>query len=144
MDKILPSHDSVVYLDTDLIFLKPVRELYNDFHTFNQTQWCGMGMDWYHHHGHPIPYYGSQGLNAGVGIYNLTRMRSNAFDMSLDKILDEYLNKTKFADQVSCSLINLSIRHATEMIDIDIHFFLLKSFSSRIFSTFIFIFTHKS
>lgn len=101
MDRILPSHNEIVYLDTDIIFMKPVRELYNEFFTFNATQWAAMGMDWYHHHRHNIPYYGSQGLNAGVGLYNLTKMRESNFSKSLDSIFEEYLNRTKYADQVA-------------------------------------------
>ncbi|MCL4136350.1 UNVERIFIED_CONTAM: hypothetical protein GTU68_024432 [Idotea baltica] len=74
----LPDFDSVIYLDTDMIFMRPPEDLWNHFYQFDSHQLCGMAPNLNHYDSPKIkfPYYGSTGLNAGLWMMNLTRMRN--------------------------------------------------------------------
>lgn len=59
--------DSVIYIDTDVLFLTNVRNLWRFFRKFNSTQLAGLtpehedpSMGWYNRFARH-PYYGSMG-----------------------------------------------------------------------------------
>ncbi|VVC91532.1 unnamed protein product, partial [Leptidea sinapis] len=79
--KLIPHIDSMIYVDTDTLFLGPVEELWNKFSKFNQSQISAMTLEddnpnvsWYPRFA-KHPFYGKFGLNSGVMLMNLTRMR---------------------------------------------------------------------
>ncbi|CAH2094587.1 unnamed protein product [Euphydryas editha] len=79
--KLLPHIDSMIYVDTDTLFLGPVDELWDAFRKFNDSQISAMTLEddnpnvsWYPRFA-KHPFYGKYGLNSGVMLMNLTRMR---------------------------------------------------------------------
>ncbi|XP_045453273.1 glucoside xylosyltransferase 1-like [Melitaea cinxia] len=79
--KLIPHIDSMIYVDTDTLFLGPVDELWDAFGKFNESQISAMTLEddnpnvsWYPRFA-KHPFYGKYGLNSGVMLMNLTRMR---------------------------------------------------------------------
>ncbi|XP_035782884.1 glucoside xylosyltransferase 1-like isoform X3 [Anopheles albimanus] len=91
----LLSHlDAVLYIDSDTIFLSSVQEIWGLFQEFNASQFAGMAPEhedknagWYNRFARH-PYYGDLGVNSGVMLMNLTRMRQFRWQ---DHILPIYL-----------------------------------------------------
>lgn len=82
---ILSSVDSVLYIDTDILFLDSVENLWRLFDDFNSTQLAALAPEheqknvgWYSRFARH-PYWGETGLNSGVMLMNLTRMRNAKF-----------------------------------------------------------------
>ncbi|KAL0819616.1 hypothetical protein ABMA28_007698 [Loxostege sticticalis] len=80
--KLLTHIDAMIYVDTDTLFLGPVDELWNFFSHFNSSQISAMTLEddnpnisWYPRFA-KHPFYGKYGLNSGVMLMNLTRMRT--------------------------------------------------------------------
>ncbi|KAJ0173605.1 hypothetical protein K1T71_010754 [Dendrolimus kikuchii] len=74
--------EAMIYVDTDTLFLGPVEVLWEYFKMFNDTQMSAMALEddnpnvsWYPRFA-KHPFYGKYGLNSGVMLMNLTRMRS--------------------------------------------------------------------
>jgi UDP-xylose:glucoside alpha-1,3-xylosyltransferase len=92
---LLPDVDSLLYVDSDTIFLSPPAETFNLFNKFNSTQVAGMANEheiknsWYPKSS-KIPFYGEFGLNSGVMLMNLTRMRNINWVDKLTPIYDKY------------------------------------------------------
>ena len=90
---VLHSIDSVLYLDTDVLMLRPVENLWDHFNHFDDKQLASMApegeekaLSWYPRFARH-PFYGKNGMNSGVMLMNLTRMRG--FDWT-KKILEAY------------------------------------------------------
>ncbi|KOB64239.1 putative GLT8D3 protein, partial [Operophtera brumata] len=73
--------DAMIYVDIDTLFLGPVEELWAHFSRFNSSQISAMALEddnpnvsWYPRFA-SHPFYGKYGLNSGVMLMNLTRMR---------------------------------------------------------------------
>ncbi|NXQ67985.1 GXLT2 xylosyltransferase, partial [Quiscalus mexicanus] len=86
---ILKDVDSLLYVDTDVLFLRPIDDIWHLLREFNSTQLAAMAPEhempkigWYSRFARH-PYYGSTGLNSGVMLMNLTRIRSARFKNSL-------------------------------------------------------------
>ena len=69
LQKLLPDIDALLYVDTDMLFLRPVDEMWRFFREFNSTQIAGLaaehepeqaGADWYNRFS-KIPYHGQLG-----------------------------------------------------------------------------------
>ncbi|XP_075982491.1 glucoside xylosyltransferase 1 shams [Anticarsia gemmatalis] len=80
--KLLPHIDAMIYVDTDTLFLGPVQELWQFFSQFNTSHISAMSLEddnpnvsWYPRFA-KHPFYGKYGLNSGVMLMNLTRMRT--------------------------------------------------------------------
>ncbi|CAF1506304.1 unnamed protein product [Adineta ricciae] len=102
---ILKHIDSVVYTDTDTLFLTNVRNLWRHFRKFNTTQLAALTPEhedlskgWYNQYA-SHPYYGSMGLNSGVMLMNLTRMREVDMISKLMNIFDEFHLYIRYGDQ---------------------------------------------
>ncbi len=84
---ILPSSlDAVINLDSDLVIVDNLGKLWDQFDSYNSTQWMGLcpehevkNIAWYGRLSRH-PFYPPYGLNSGVLPMNLTRIRS--FDLS--------------------------------------------------------------
>lgn len=77
--------DSLLYVDTDVLFLRPVDDIWKLLRQFNSTQLAAMAPEheipkigWYSRFARH-PFYGSTGVNSGVMLMNLTRIRSTQF-----------------------------------------------------------------
>lgn len=82
---ILKEVDSLLYVDTDILFLRPVDDIWSLLKKFNSTQIAAMAPEhkeprigWYNRFAWH-PYYGRTGVNSGVMLMNMTRMRSKYF-----------------------------------------------------------------
>ncbi|CAH2258307.1 jg10527 [Pararge aegeria aegeria] len=79
--KLISHIDATIYVDTDTLFLGPANELWHTFTKFNSSQISAMTLEddnpnvsWYPRFA-KHPFYGKYGLNSGVMLMNLTRMR---------------------------------------------------------------------
>lgn len=82
---ILKDVDSIVYVDSDIVFLQPVDQLWAFLSAFNSSQLAAMAPEheepriaWYSRFARH-PFYGTMGINSGVMLMNMTRMRSTFF-----------------------------------------------------------------
>ncbi|KAM5313401.1 glucoside xylosyltransferase 2 isoform 4-T4 [Glossophaga mutica] len=82
---ILKDVDSLLYVDTDVLFLRPVDDIWKFLRQFNSTQLAAMAPEheipkigWYSRFAQH-PFYGSTGINSGVMLMNLTRIRTAQF-----------------------------------------------------------------
>lgn len=77
--------DALLYVDTDVLFLRPMDDIWSFFKAFNSTQLAAMAPEheipkigWYSRFARH-PFYGVTGVNSGVMLMNLTRIRSTLF-----------------------------------------------------------------
>lgn len=110
MQAILTEIDSVLYLDTDTLFIAPVIGVWKFFQNFNSSQIAGLtpehedvNVGWYNRFSRH-PYYGKMGVNSGVMLMNLTRMREFKWNLYLLPLYKEYKLKITWGDQ---DLINI-------------------------------------
>ncbi|KAL7643568.1 UNVERIFIED_CONTAM: hypothetical protein RMT77_005550 [Armadillidium vulgare] len=105
----LPNEDSVVYLDTDTMFLHPPENLWGEFSKFNSIQMSGLSPSLYFYSpDNPrIPVYGQSGVNAGVWMMNLTRMRHfpGGWINTCINVTNEYRSKLLLGDQDIANVI---------------------------------------
>ncbi|XP_028163603.1 glucoside xylosyltransferase 1 [Ostrinia furnacalis] len=80
--KLLTHIDAMIYVDTDTLFLGPADEIWHFFSQFNSSQISAMTLEddnpnisWYPRFA-KHPFYGKYGLNSGLMLMNLTRMRT--------------------------------------------------------------------
>ncbi|XP_018008343.2 glucoside xylosyltransferase 2 [Hyalella azteca] len=99
---LLPEESAVLYMDSDVIFLRPPEEFWQIFHEFDEKQFAAAAVyvGSYHH----IPKdvrYSDVGFNAGLMLYNLTRMRQfpAGWEDQVLNITAEYHSKFKYGDQ---------------------------------------------
>uniref|UniRef100_A0A336MJQ6 UDP-D-xylose:beta-D-glucoside alpha-1,3-D-xylosyltransferase n=1 Tax=Culicoides sonorensis TaxID=179676 RepID=A0A336MJQ6_CULSO len=97
--------DSVLYLDSDTLFLSPTNEIWSFFEKFNATQIAGMAPEhedknagWYNRFSRH-PFYPPLGVNSGVMLMNLTRMRQFNWTERILPIYEEYKMKLVWGDQ---------------------------------------------
>ncbi|CAF1085840.1 unnamed protein product [Adineta ricciae] len=116
---ILKNIDSVIYVDTDTLFLSNVRNLWRFFRKFNSTQLAALSpehedpsMGWYNRFARH-PYYGSMGLNSGVMLMNLTRMRQADMISKIMNIFDEFRLNITWGDQC---LLNIYFNYHPEQL----------------------------
>ncbi|XP_053572701.1 glucoside xylosyltransferase 1 isoform X1 [Bombina bombina] len=125
---ILKDVDSLLYVDTDILFLRPVDDLWSFLKAFNATQIAAMAPEheeprigWYNRFARH-PYYGKTGINSGVMLMNMTRIRKKYFknDMTtarlrwgdiLMPLLKKYKLNITWGDQ---DLLNIMFSHNSE------------------------------
>ncbi|EHH20640.1 Glucoside xylosyltransferase 1, partial [Macaca mulatta] len=125
---ILKEVDSLLYVDTDILFLRPVDDIWSLLKKFNSTQIAAMAPEheeprigWYNRFARH-PYYGKTGVNSGVMLMNMTRMRRKYFknDMTtvrlqwgdiLMPLLKKYKLNITWGDQ---DLLNIVFFHNPE------------------------------
>ncbi|CAG2256819.1 GXYLT [Mytilus edulis] len=79
---LLQDVDSLLYVDTDTLFLRPVDAIWRFLDKFSSAQLAALvpeheGAGNYRFARHP--YYGESGLNSGVLLMNLTRIRRSTW-----------------------------------------------------------------
>ncbi|CAL8338095.1 unnamed protein product [Arctogadus glacialis] len=89
---ILTDVDSLVYVDSDIVFLRPPERLWALLSRFNASQLAGVAPEheeprvaWYNRFARH-PFYGATGINSGVMLMNLTRIRSAYFKNDLTSV----------------------------------------------------------
>lgn len=68
--------DAAVLVDTDTIFLRSPEKLFEELYKFDDKQAAGLAQTSQGYGGRKIPYPGSRGVNTGVMVLNLTRLRA--------------------------------------------------------------------
>ncbi|KAM5280630.1 glucoside xylosyltransferase 2 [Ctenodactylus gundi] len=119
---ILKDVDSLLYVDTDVLFLRPVDDIWKLLKQFNSTQLAAMAPEheipkigWYSRFARH-PFYGTAGVNSGVMLMNLTRIRSTQFKNSvvpsglawedmLHPLYQKYKNAITWGDQDLLNII---------------------------------------
>ena len=116
---LLSDTDALLYVDTDILFTKPLEYIWSFFKKFNATQLAALApeyevtsMGWYNRFGRH-PYYGTTGLNSGVLLMNLTRMRTLAWSTKIIQIYHEFKTKITWGDQ---DLINILFYFHPELV----------------------------
>lgn len=89
---LLKDVDSLLYVDTDILFLQPVEEIWKLLSEFNSSQLAGMAPEheeprigWYNRFARH-PYYGKTGVNSGVMLMNMTRIRAKHFKNDMTSV----------------------------------------------------------
>ncbi|KAG7214581.1 hypothetical protein INR49_022975 [Caranx melampygus] len=119
---ILKDVDSLLYVDTDVLFLRPMDDIWSLLKSFNSTQLAAMAPEhevpkigWYSRFARH-PFYGVTGVNSGVMLMNLTRIRSTLFKNSmisnglswedlLHPLYQKYKNHITWGDQDLLNII---------------------------------------
>ncbi|CAG5927642.1 unnamed protein product [Menidia menidia] len=127
---ILKDVDSIVYVDSDILFLQSVDHLWAFLSRFKPSQLAAMAPEheepriaWYSRFARH-PFYGPTGVNSGVMLMNLTRMRRAFFrnDMTpvglrweelLMPLLQKYKLNITWGDQ---DLLNIIFHHNPELL----------------------------
>lgn len=104
---LLSDFDTLLYLNPESIFLSPPHETFKLLRHFKRTQIAGLaaeekGSVYDSKKGHP--FYGANGINSGVMLMNLKKMRENNWQKEMQQILAEYHSKALYGDQ---DLINI-------------------------------------
>ncbi|GAA6233406.1 glucoside xylosyltransferase 2 [Lates japonicus] len=125
---ILKDVDSLLYVDTDVLFLRPMDDIWSLLKSFNSTQLAAMAPEhevpkigWYSRFARH-PFYGVTGVNSGVMLMNLTRIRSTLFKNSmipgglswedlLHPLYQKYKNHITWGDQ---DLLNIIFHYNPE------------------------------
>lgn len=125
---ILKEVDSLLYVDTDILFLQPVEEIWSFLSLFNSSHIAAMAPEheeprigWYNRFARH-PYYGETGVNSGVMLMNMSRIRGKRFknDMTtvllkweelLMPLLQKYKLNITWGDQ---DLLNIIFHHNSE------------------------------
>lgn len=83
----------MLYVDTDIIFLQPVEDMWALLSQFNSRQLAAMAPEheeprigWYNRFARH-PYYGKTGINSGVMLMNMTRLREKFFKVKINLLL---------------------------------------------------------
>lgn len=108
---ILTDVDSLLYVDTDVLFMTPVETVWSHFAKMNASQMVALAPEheepnvgWYNRFARH-PYYGPLGVNSGVMLMNLTRMRKFQWVEYVIPIYEKYKLKITFGDQDIINII---------------------------------------
>ncbi|KAG0713148.1 Glucoside xylosyltransferase 2 [Chionoecetes opilio] len=130
--------DALIFLDTDVLFLRPPEYLWGHIHNFTTEQAIGIAPCPLHvwpavqkgkapytlrkegQEKVKFPTYGSSGLNAGVLLMNLTRIRSfeGGWTESVINIVKKYGNKLALADQDILNILFSNKTTATHLYEL--------------------------
>ncbi|KAL5006967.1 hypothetical protein ScPMuIL_015773 [Solemya velum] len=107
---LLSDVDALIYVDTDVLFLRSLDDLWHFFGKFNSTQLVALSPEsedsatgWYNRFSRH-PFYGELGVNSGVMLMNLTRLRTSDWMESMLKFYKDFKLKITWGDQ---DLINI-------------------------------------
>ncbi|BFZ15993.1 hypothetical protein BsWGS_19031 [Bradybaena similaris] len=107
---LLKSVDSLIYVDTDTLFFQSLADLWSHFALFNEKQLAGLVSEaedgtagWYNRFANH-PFYGQFGVNSGVMLMNLTRLRQTSWLSDMQSYYEQYRLMIPWGDQ---DLINI-------------------------------------
>ncbi|XP_030240789.1 glucoside xylosyltransferase 2 [Drosophila navojoa] len=105
LPSLLKDVDSLLYVDTDILFLSPITDIWKYFGKFNETQIAALAPEhenenigWYNRFARH-PFYGPLGVNSGVMLMNLTRMRQFNWEQHVFPIYKEFKLRITWGDQ---------------------------------------------
>nr|CAD7608012.1 unnamed protein product [Timema genevievae] len=108
---VLADIDSLLYVDTDTLFLGPLEDVWHHFELMNSSQIAALTPEhedpntgWYNRFARH-PYYGKLGVNSGVMLMNLTRMRLFSWTDYVAPIYKEYKLTMTWGDQDIINII---------------------------------------
>ncbi|XP_064477505.1 glucoside xylosyltransferase 1-like [Ornithodoros turicata] len=117
LPRLLPEVDALIYVDADILFLRPIEDLWDIFNQMNSSQIAGLTPEtedyttnWYTRFARH-PYVRPLGVNSGVMLMNLTRMRQFNWDSRLEPVLLKYERYISWGDQ---DLINIIFHDHTD------------------------------
>ncbi|XP_064119247.1 glucoside xylosyltransferase 1-like [Macrobrachium nipponense] len=107
---VFPDVDSVIFIDTDTIFMQSPEDLFKHFAFFDDRQVAGVtpSLYWYDEpRKKGFPKFGFSGLNAGVLLLNLTRLRSfpGGWVPTIKRTIAKYKDAIELADQDILNII---------------------------------------
>lgn len=92
-------------MDTDCLVLRPVEDIWEHFSKFDSKQLAAVtpeseveALGWYNRFAQH-PFYGKFGINSGVMLMNLTRMRQFRWREKIISIYKQYKQKLTWGDQ---------------------------------------------
>lgn len=95
----------MLYVDTDILFLSPITDIWKHFGKFNDSQIAALAPEhenenigWYNRFARH-PFYGRLGVNSGVMLMNLTRMRQFNWEQHVFPIYKEFKLRITWGDQ---------------------------------------------
>ncbi|XP_055851935.1 glucoside xylosyltransferase 2 [Episyrphus balteatus] len=110
LPSLLRNTDATLYVDTDIVFLSSVEDIWSHFNNFNASQIAGLSPEhedtqigWYNRFARH-PFYGPLGVNSGVMLMNLTRMRLFDWENQILPLYKKYRSQITWGDQ---DLINI-------------------------------------
>ncbi|CAN7988130.1 unnamed protein product, partial [Ixodes hexagonus] len=101
----MPDEDAVIYLDADILLLRPVEELWSTFDLMHPSYLIAQAFEIEDWNTNPyrtltkLPYFKPYGVNAGVMPMNLTRMRDFGWMSKLEPLLRKYGRRLQWGDQ---------------------------------------------
>nr|CAD7420206.1 unnamed protein product [Timema poppensis] len=121
---VLADVDSLLYVDTDTLFLGPLEDVWHHFELMNSSQIAALTPEhedpntgWYNRFARH-PYYGKLGVNSGVMLMNLTRMRLFSWTDYVVPIYKEYKLTMTWGDQ---DIINIIFHFHPEIVTLTHH-----------------------
>ncbi|CAI9730271.1 glucoside xylosyltransferase 1-like [Octopus vulgaris] len=122
---ILIDVDSLLYVDTDVLFLSPVTAIWEIFSKFSESHTTGLapehedaGTGWYNRFAQH-PFFKPLGVNSGVMLMNLTRIRCTKWQSLIIEYYKTYRYKIVYGDQ---DLVNIYFHfNADELYIFDCH-----------------------
>lgn len=110
LPSVLPEEDAVLYVDADVIFVHPPEDLWSLFGAMNDSQLAALvpesedyATNWYRRFARH-PFFEPLGVNSGVMLMNLTRMRAFGWESLMGPLLTKYERNISWGDQ---DLINI-------------------------------------
>lgn len=109
--EMFPTVDAGIVLDTDIVVMDDITNLWNNFHKFDSAQMAALApVESHYSNVHNFPYYGpvGMGLNAGVILLNMTRMRrmvGGGFTEAIRVVWHKYADKLHLAEQDMLNII---------------------------------------
>lgn len=116
---LLADVDAILYVDTDILFLSSIEGIWKHFNNFTALQSTGLAPEhedyatgWYNRFARH-PYYEPLGVNSGVMLMNLTRLRHLNWQPKIFEYYKTYKYQIVYGDQ---DLINIYFHfHADEL-----------------------------
>lgn len=110
LPSVLPEEDAVLYVDADVVFVHPAEDLWSLFGAMNDSQLAALvpesedyATNWYRRFARH-PFFEPLGVNSGVMLMNLTRMRAFGWESLMGPLLEKYERNISWGDQ---DLINI-------------------------------------
>ncbi|KAG0713463.1 Glucoside xylosyltransferase 2 [Chionoecetes opilio] len=111
MPSLLHEVDALIYVDTDVLFMAPLEHLWGHFSHMNASHMAAMAPEhedlatgWYNRFA-KHPYYGRLGVNSGVMLMNLTRLRRFGWEEYVVPIYKYYKLAITWGDQDIINII---------------------------------------
>lgn len=111
----MPEVDSTIYLDTDILVVTDLYKIWKEFDRFTSKQMLGatpeheVWNNWSYYTNTSTrtryPFVQPSGINSGVLLMNLTRMRDFSFFKKIDLIYQQYKDVLFLQDQDLLNII---------------------------------------